>query len=329
MNTKILEAEIVEVSIPELELSVESTISIKSNFDEFKTSLDAKIASYKTTLETEEDFAQAKFDEKELTGIRKAIKKSRSLLLEQAGELNELLEGLDDSDELARTQQALFKKRIAAERERIKDEILADAYAVSKDFTPAMKMRIADSLKSKKTLESLKNAAAEEALFIACEIKAIDEILASFDESLRHGRAELLNKSPDAVTAELERRKQAQEAAIREAKLKEEAARLKAEAEKQTQERPKAEPEPEPEPEKPTQNVWQPKVDPIPVKSERPPAMDQAAESKHFLEQVPAIFAKFKEARLALEYGDNFDAAEEFAIKVNEAFLELKKQLTA
>lgn len=313
MSAREIDAEIV---IPNLEIEVQAKVS-KSNFAEFKRALDAKIASYPTKLDCDEDFAEAKENKKELATIRGGIRESRELLIKQAGDLNELLEGLSDSDDAARRQVKILTDQITKETGRIKSEILEEAFEKSEEFTTGMQGRIEGAMKSKRTIESLRKAAFDEADAIVKEIETVDDILASFDESIRYNRASLLAMSPDAVTAELERRKQAQEAAIREAKLKEQL-----EAEKKKEESPVSVAEKPPE-----QAVYKPKLDGITVATEKPKEMTVDEEARAFLASVPAIFGQFKATREKLIHPENAEPAKAFAQTLNSAWSELKNEL--
>ena len=311
--TEIVDAEIV---IPELEADI-GEISLKSNFPAFKKALIEKIASYNTTLETEEQFAQAKLDEKELQGIRKSCKEARTLLMEKAGVLTELLDGLSDSDEAAKVQAKKLKNSIASERERLKGEILVKAFAISGSFTPAHKARIEAAMKGKRTLETLGSSACGEALKIVGEIKAIDEVLGSYDETLRRGRTAFLDQSLDAVKAEMERRETERQTIIREAELKAktEAAEKEAEdlrvaaIEKQQAERQE---EKEESSEPPKQEIYAPNVDPIKVGS-KAVSLDFQVERDAALAMGPEVFSQFKSHRLAVKDERIFTILEECA----------------
>lgn len=306
--TEILDAEIV---IPELEAEI-GEIILKSNFPTFKKALMDKIASYNTTLETEEQFAQAKLDEKELQGIRKSCKKAATLLMEKAGVLTELLDGISDSDEAAKVQAKKLKDSIASERERIKGEILEKAFAVHSSFTPAHKSRIEAAMKGKRTLETLESSASKEAQKIFREITSIDEVLESYDETLRRGRTAFLDQSLDAVKAEMERRETERQTIIREAELKAktEAAEKEAEAlrvaaiEKQQAERQEEKARQEEEKKEsskpPKQEIYAPKIDSIEVSS-KAVSLDFQVERDAALAMGPEVFGQFRSHRLAVK----------------------------
>lgn len=329
------------LTAPKTELKTELALKIsgeilESNLPAYAAEIKEFIASLPKSLETDEDFANAKKNVKALQTVEGAVKMAEENTLSQAKEIYETLTELKSIGELGRQTRLELSKLIKEEDQRKKDDILAAALALLTEPIRTAEARILDAMKGKKTLPTLQAAAEKESLEINAEIVAIDAIIAQFDESLHRGRGELLLKSPDAVLAEMEGRKQAQEAAIREAKLKEETAKLKAEADAKAKEEAAkneeaSQPESAPVPAHKDPFLQGRKLDAIPVKSPEKEQLNQplteTEEMTAFCDFLKATFGNVREERLFLLHQSNFDLAEEFAASVSEAWKTLNTKI--
>lgn len=322
------------LNLPTLTLEAKAEL-LSNNLPAFEEAFRDGLDSLKYELLEESDFAKAKEDIKALKEAETVCKAMNEAILNGSADLKDAREILEKLAEEARQMRLSREKEVKSRDAEIKAGYVHAALDSISFQLPTATQRIETAMKGKKTFPTLEKAALDEAKKIQSEIDAVDAALETFDESLRHGRNDLLLKSPDAVVAIMEQRKAAQEAAIREAKLKEEADKLKAEAiAKQKAEREaelknrvqeeKASQEEEakssgvaPEPFGPP-----PKIDNIPVSSATPETEEAAAETSseelaRFKATVIESLAPVKAAREALKHQENIKIGEEFA----EAFM--------
>lgn len=154
------------------ELVIKTTSKIiKNNIDEFSKWLKAEIKAIPTELKNEDDFGHAANDLKELDASEKALKAAKDSILNGGG-LAKLTTQIDKLMELARTKRLNLEKQVKTRKDEIKDELVSEflekllelkiKYPFIKYFenrtTVDFKALVADALKNKRTIESMKKS---------------------------------------------------------------------------------------------------------------------------------------------------------------------------
>jgi len=238
-------------------LVVELTGAVRaSNLAEFKDIALARIASIKTELVTDEDFATAEKTIKFLDKAEKELENTKAAALQQTASIDELFKTIDHLKAEMRDKRLLLNRTVKAEKENRKAQIVEQAdkaftawlnqqaspAPVSVHFAPAIAM------KGKRTICGLQSAA-DDAL-AAAKVEAKQQIdlfksnLAILEAKGKEHRflfsdwKQLIAKQPEdlestitARIAEHEQREQAKLEAERERIRREEEAKAKAEAE--------------------------------------------------------------------------------------------------
>ena len=106
----------------ELILKIHSQI-VESNLDAFAASVKAEIAKIKTDLTTDEDFAAAEKQVKELKEAETAIKAAKEAALADAEDVRKLLATADEIAALLAETRLTLDKQVKAAKERVKGEI--------------------------------------------------------------------------------------------------------------------------------------------------------------------------------------------------------------
>lgn len=228
-----------------------------SNLPEFKDRALAMIASVKTELVTDQDFADAEKAIKAFDKAEKQLEAAKTAALQQTASIDELFKTIDHLKAEMRDKRLLLNRTVKAEKENRKAQIVEQAdraftawlnqqaspAPVNVHFAPAIAM------KGKKTISSLQSAA-DDAL-AAAKVEAKQQIdlfksnLAILEAKGKEHRflfsdwKQLIAKQPEdlestitARIAEHEQREQAKLEAERERIRREEEARAKAEAER-------------------------------------------------------------------------------------------------
>lgn len=106
----------------EIILKINSQV-VASNLDDFAASVKAEIAKIKTDLTTDEDFAAAERQVKELKEAEAAIKAAKEAALADAEDVRKLLTTADEIAALLAETRLTLDKQVKAAKERVKGEI--------------------------------------------------------------------------------------------------------------------------------------------------------------------------------------------------------------
>ena len=106
----------------EIILKISSQV-VASNLDDFAASVKAEIAKIKTDLQTDEDFAVAEKQVKELKEAEVAIKAAKEAALADAEDVRKLLATADEIAALLAETRLTLDKQVKAAKERVKTDI--------------------------------------------------------------------------------------------------------------------------------------------------------------------------------------------------------------
>lgn len=106
----------------EIILKISSQV-VASNLDDFADSVKAEIAKIKTDLQTDEDFAVAEKQVKELKEAEVAIKAAKEAALADAEDVRKLLATADEIAALLAETRLTLDKQVKAAKERVKADI--------------------------------------------------------------------------------------------------------------------------------------------------------------------------------------------------------------
>ena len=106
----------------EIILKISSQV-VASNLDDFAASVKAEIARIKTDLQTDEDFAVAEKQVKELKEAEVAIKEAKEAALADAEDVRKLLATADEIAALLAETRLTLDKQVKAAKERVKADI--------------------------------------------------------------------------------------------------------------------------------------------------------------------------------------------------------------
>lgn len=176
-----------EISLPDISVTAVAKIS-KSDLPIFIDSASAYLASIKHKPITDEDFVYAKNAVKFISKTEKSIEKVKESILEQCGELFDVIQSLDNiKDDFRRTR--LYQDTLVKNREQnIKQSIIKEAidgilsYLGQKYFDRTIPRSVLDMLepgcfsdcvKNLKTIESYQNAVDCKAVEIKLDIDKI------------------------------------------------------------------------------------------------------------------------------------------------------------
>jgi hypothetical protein len=217
---------------------VEITAKVsRNNLAQFRPMVEAAIATINRNLVTDEDFGQAENDSKKLKQIEENVHTAKERALAAARDVRELFAALDETNEMVRMARLDLDRQIAKRKEEVRAELLFSAME-SLDCTPHNRhdfsRSLAEAMKGKKTLESIKRALAatvdvHNALIHRSRAR-ITAHIAQHGGSLVMDRDDLEIKTPDVVETELRRRVEARQAEIERKRLQDEAARAKSDA---------------------------------------------------------------------------------------------------
>jgi putative phage-type endonuclease len=171
-------------TIPGLTIHVEGRV-LASNLDAFRATALDMIERVPSELSTDQDFADAERAAKWCADIEDRIDTAKAAALAQTADIDALFRALDDIASSARSKRLLLSKQVKARKEAIRAEIHAAAVAsveqrrkeASDGLPDAMRvdtaetgMRIAEAMKGRKTVDSLRDAAESMAAAIKSEL---------------------------------------------------------------------------------------------------------------------------------------------------------------
>lgn len=144
-------------------------LSLISNLDTFKAAATDLVEKSKAELETDQDFANAESRQKIFTKAEKDIKALADQVLGEVADIDAFTKDLKFIGEQIRQARLAEGKQVKARKEQIKNDIANQAVAESLEHAeifrplgvlpPRIDISIADAMKGKKTVDSLKDAA--------------------------------------------------------------------------------------------------------------------------------------------------------------------------
>ncbi|MBY6109109.1 YqaJ viral recombinase family protein [Halomonas sp. DP1Y21-3] len=239
-------------------LKIDLTGMVKaSNLPQFKARAMAMIKGIKTTLTTDQDFADASETVKFLQKGEKQLEASKQAALEQTASIAELFSTIDELRETMRQKRLHLDKLVKAEKENRRLEIQQKAHQAFDDFLakldcpvePQHSLNVAGAMKGKKTIATLQSAADDEVARAKVECQQLAQQLSSNRELLEQEQGEygflfsdwkqIIQRQPDDIRnlmkariADRKAEEQKQLDAERERIHQEEEAKAKAEAER-------------------------------------------------------------------------------------------------
>ena len=156
-------------ALPALKIDLTGMVKA-SNLPQFKAQAMAMIKGIKTTLATDQDFADASETVKFLQKGEKQLEASKQAALEQTASIAELFSTIDELRETMRQKRLHLDKLVKAEKENRRLEIQQKAEAdyqawletLDNPIPLASVLNVAAAMKGKKTLSSLQAAADDE-----------------------------------------------------------------------------------------------------------------------------------------------------------------------
>jgi len=321
-----------------LSISVKGEI-VKSNFYDFRMMAETRITELNLDPKTDEEFEQAKQDEKDLKAFEDMVGEAEELALKDMDQVYVLIQGLRDLKGLSRTSRLELSRKSKANSEAIREGIVRDGIAALDAKCREFSEKIAQAIKGKKSLSKMQEAVTEAVDAINSNIghnrKVFGNAMELHGSTVAYGENEFLTLNPESARVEMERRIERHIAAIREAELKAEAETLRKEAEDKARTEREAAKAAEPRristpPERTREAVAT--VEPLAEEPERPaskvaalPQGETAAdELADFLATLTASFAPVKEARGNLRFPENIERAAAFATALGTAYKILK-----
>lgn len=207
---------------------------VKSNLPEFTKWLRGIVSGINLEPKTDEEFGEAETSARNLKKIESGLVAVKQDALTQAESLHALLSGIDEVNEEARQARLKLERVIKDKKEEIRADILKEAVesvlSVSKQGVAA---EIEAAMKGKRTIDSLREAATSKVNAINEKVNAAREIIGkakSENAGLVPDAERLELMSVEALTIEIERRKERIEAEEARKKAEEEARKAREEA---------------------------------------------------------------------------------------------------
>lgn len=154
-------------TIPPLSLVVAGEVK-DSNLSEFTIAAKTAIATIKTDLATDQDFADAEKAAKYCADIEDRVRAAKKSALDQTVTLAELFSTLDEIGEFARSKRLALEKLVKTKKDDIRAKMVRDARAKYSEAVARKGAPIgvssfpadnfADVIKSKRTIESIQSA---------------------------------------------------------------------------------------------------------------------------------------------------------------------------
>ena len=157
------------MALPALVIQLRGEVAA-SNLPAFKATAEAYIASIKTDLATDEDFANAEATIKFCDNAEKSLEQAKASALEQTADIAELMRTVDHISAQLRDKRLMLEKLVKNEKQAIKERILADVKQKFADHVAALEAEtapvrlvfqtrdFAGAMKNKRTLATLQDA---------------------------------------------------------------------------------------------------------------------------------------------------------------------------
>jgi putative phage-type endonuclease len=178
-------------ALPALAISIKGEVSV-SNLPRFKEAADAFVATIKTDLTTDQDFADAESNVKFLDEAEKSLELAKKNALADTADIDELMKTIDHIKDSMRVKRLALEKLVKSKKEEIKSGIMLAAQQklaahlkeLSDEIKPVVLSVIchfAESVKGKRSISSLHDAVDTE--LSRCKIEA-DSIAATVRKNL-------------------------------------------------------------------------------------------------------------------------------------------------
>lgn len=157
------------MALPALRIEIRGEVAT-TNLPTFKAKAERFIASIKTDLVTDEDFANAEANVKFCEQAEKDLEQAKRAALEQTADIADLMRTIDHIAEQLRGKRLMLQKTVKDKKELIKAGILANAKQAFADHVAALDREIsplrlvfqardfAGAMKNKRTLATLQDA---------------------------------------------------------------------------------------------------------------------------------------------------------------------------
>ena len=178
-------------SLPALSIAIRGEVSL-SNLPRFKEAAESFIATIKTDLSTDEDFADAEANVKFLADAEKSLELAKQNALSQTADIDELMRTIDHIKAQMSAKRLSLDKLVKSKKEQIKSDIViaaqqklaahvAELNAEIKPVILSVAGDFAGSIKGKRSISSLHDAVDTE--LSRCKIEA-DSIAAGVRKNL-------------------------------------------------------------------------------------------------------------------------------------------------
>jgi putative phage-type endonuclease len=156
------------ITLPAIQYEMNG-LALTSNITEFKAAADALVVKANSTIQTDQDFADAEARQKIFTKAESDIKAIAEKVLSEAVDISQFTKDLQYIGEQIRQARLAESKQIKSRKEEIRAEIVNAATTEINNhsgiFTklrlqvPVVGISVTDAMKGKKTIDSLKDAA--------------------------------------------------------------------------------------------------------------------------------------------------------------------------
>jgi putative phage-type endonuclease len=178
-------------ALPALAIQIKGEVSV-SNLPRFKEAADVFVATIKTDLQTDQDFADAESNVKFLDEAEKSLEHAKKAALSQTADIDELMRTIDQIKDSMRTKRLALDKLVKSKKEEIKSGIVLAAQqklaAHLKELSDEIKpvvlsiiCRFTEAVKGKRSISSLHDAVDTE--LSRCKIEA-DSLAANIRKNL-------------------------------------------------------------------------------------------------------------------------------------------------
>lgn len=178
----------------ELAIVIKGNI-VKSNFSKWKVELLQVIESSKKELKTDQDFATAEVDVKNLKESENQLQAAKIAALDQAAEINKLFSEIDEVSETAREARLELNSQITERKKLIRAQLIAEGLTDFKktfevinpllveqegeELTKSLESCLFEATKGKRKLDSIQTAIAESVKQYTCDLKVRDKVIST------------------------------------------------------------------------------------------------------------------------------------------------------
>lgn len=182
------------MQLPALSIQIKGEVTV-SNLPQFKAAADQFIASIRTDLQTDNDFADAEATVKFCDETEKKLESAKSAAIGQTASIDDLMRTIDFIKESIRSKRLTLEKLVKTQKESIKAKIIHDAYmvcaehqfSISEEFKHIQinfvqianlsRQSFETACKNKRTLASLHNAVDTEVAAIKIKLDDLARVI--------------------------------------------------------------------------------------------------------------------------------------------------------